>query len=258
MDSQDGVTTALAPVRRRGRLAALLLAGAVAGMLAVGTMPVVSRQGVDFSVTAHRLPLYLKAFEFIDRNAQYRQLANEITRGAGSAQERALAVFSWTVRRIQPTPEGWPIVDDHILNIIIRGHGVSDQRADVFATLTTYAGVPAFWQRVKAPGTEDGVILTFVNLDGRWVVMDVANGFIFRNRRGELATPEEIAANQVVLPPAAQALMIRLTPYSRILDGLRMPPIPRPLRAELQMPWPRLWDETKRAVGLEREDGTER
>ena len=66
--------------------------------------------------------------------------------GVGS-RTRVLAVFDWTARRIQPTPEGWPVVDDHILNIIIRGYGMTDQRADVFATLTTYAGVPAFWQR---------------------------------------------------------------------------------------------------------------
>lgn len=251
------MTIELARVRRRYRAAALLLVVLAAGFVLVANVPVATKQGVNFEVSEHRLPLYLKTFEFLDRNAQYRQLANEITLGAAKDQARVLAVFNWTARRIQPAPEGWPVVDDHILNIIIRGYGTSDQRADVFATLTTYAGVPAFWQKVKAPGTEDGVILTFVQVDRRWIVMDIANGFVFRNERGELAAAEDLAARRVALPAAAGSIMIRSTPYSKVLDQLRMPPIPRPLRAELQMPWPRLWDHTKRAVGYERDDGSD-
>ena len=150
------------------------------------------------------------------------------------------------------------MVDDHILNIIIRGYGLSDQRADVFATLVTYAGVPSFWRNVKAPGTRDGVILTFARVDGRWVVLDVANGLMFRNERGELASAEDFAANHATLPAAARSLMTGSTPYSRVFTQLRMPPIPRLLRAELQMPWPRVWDQTKRVVGYEHDDGTER
>ena len=244
-------------VRRRYRRAALVLV-ALAGLALVANFPVTTKQGVNFEVSAHRLPLYLKAFEFIDRNAQYQQLAHEITREGTSDQERTLAVFDWTARRIQPAPEGWAVVDDHILNIIIRGYGASDQRADVFATLTTYSGVPTFWHKVNAPGTRDGVILTFAHVDGRWVVIDVANGFVFRNERGELASPEDFAANRVAMPAAAGSLTLGSTPYSQVLKQMRMPPIPRPLRAELQMLWPRLWYETKRAAGYERDDGSER
>lgn len=222
--------------------------------MAVANVSVTSTQGVNFEVSTHRLPLYRKAFEFLDRDAQYRQLAEEVTREAASDQQRALAVFDWTARRIQPAPVGWPVVDDHILNIIIRGYGSSDQRADVFATLTTYTGVPAFWQNVKAPGMQDGVILTFVRVERRWVVMDVANGFTFRNVRGELATVDDFAANRVVMPAAARSLMMRSTPYSRVFDQLRMPPIPRPLRAELQMPSRRLWHQARIALRLEHDN----
>ena len=243
-------------VRRNRR--AIWTALALAGVVGVTNLSVTTTQGVNFEITAHRLPLYLKAFEFLDRDAQYRQLASEITRGIASEQDRAVAVFNWTARRIQRAPEGWPVIDDHILNIIIRGYGLSDQRADVFATLVTYAGLPAFWQNVKAPGTRDGVVLTFVRVDGRWVVVDVANGLLFRNLRGELASAEDFAANRAILPAAAGSLMTGSTPYSRVFTQLRTPPAPRPLRAELQMPWPRLWDQTRRAVGYERVDGSER
>ena len=241
-----------APARaRRGRPKWLLRLGLIASVLLIANLPVTTRQGVNYEITEHRLPLYLKTFEFLDRNAQYGQLATEITRDATSDRARLLAVFAWTARRIRPIPAGWPVVDDHILNIIIRGYGTTDQRADVFATLLTYAGVPAFYEKVKAPGTEDGVILTFVHLEGRWVVVDVANGFVFETKSGELATVEDLAANRALLPPEAGTLTIGATPYTRILHQLRMPPVPRPLRAELQMPWPRLWHQTQRAVGRE-------
>lgn len=223
----------------------------------VANVPVTTRQGVNFEVSKHRLPLYVKSFEFLDRHAQYRQLASEITARATSDETRALAVFDWTARRIQPAPGGWPVIDDHILNIIIRGYGTSDQRADVFATLATYAGVPAFWQKVNGPGAREGVIFTFVRLDGRWAVMDVADGFVFRNTGGGFATPDDCAADGVVIPAAAQSLTVGSTPYTHILKQVRMPAVPRPLRAELQMPLPRLWDATLRTVGYRHDDGPE-
>ena len=230
--------------RRRTVLAAL----ALAGILGIANIQVTTTQGVNFELSTHRIPLYVKSFEFLDRNTHYRQLASEIA-GRGTEAERVIAAFEWTRRNIRPTPDGWPIVDDHILHIIIRGHGTSDQRADVFAMLATYAGVPAFWRKVKGPAGGDGVILSFAWIDGRWIVMDVGNGFLFRNGRGELASAEELAADPALLPPPARALMIRSTPYPLMFTQLRTPPIPRPLRAELQMPWPRLWDQSKRAVG---------
>jgi hypothetical protein len=124
--------------------------------------------------------------------------------------------------------------------------------------LATSAGLPAFWRKVRAPGTNDGVILTFVRVDGRWVVADVANRFLFRNRGGELATAEELAADPGLLPEAAKSLSAGSTPYARVFNGLGTPPIPRTLRAERQMPWPRLWYEIRRAAGREEDDGSQR
>ena len=243
--------------RQNRRVTALKLTLAAVVIAIVANVPVTTRQGVNFEVSEHRLPLYLKSFEFLDRDAQYRQLANEITAGALSDAARVLAIFNWTGRRIQPAPATWPVVDDHILNIIIRGYGAADQRADVFATLTTYAGVPAFWRKVSAPSTHDGVIFTFVRLDGRWAVVDVADGFVFRNRDGGFATPDDCAAGRVVLPAAAAALTIGSTPYTQILTAVRAPVVPRPLRAELQMPLRRLWDVSLRTIGYRHDDGSE-
>jgi hypothetical protein len=135
----------------RHRARAFWVAGAVAilAVVAVANMEVTTQQGLNFEVSSHRLPLYLKALQFIDRSVQYEQIATEITHADVSDTDRLLSIFEWTKRRVRDTPRDWPVVDDHILHIIIRGHGLNDQQADVFATLATYAGIPTFWAKVR-------------------------------------------------------------------------------------------------------------
>ena len=205
-------------------------------MFLVATMPVSTRQGVNYEVAVHRVPLYVKTFDFIYRSDHYQILADETTEGASSEQERVLAIFDWTQRNVRETPEGWTVVDDHILNVIIRGHGTGDQRADVFATLCTYAGIPAFWTKVEPQGLPTGLILSFALVDGRWVVFDVANGIAFRSDRGEMATAGNLRGQLDLIPPAVRELKVQDTPYPRFFEDLRLPPVPSPLRAELQMP----------------------
>jgi hypothetical protein len=238
--------------RGRGRLRrALLTAAAIAVMTTVAVMPVTTRQGVNFDVTEHRLPLYLKSLEFVERSGQYAQIAGEVTAGASSEAERVERLFAWTRRHVRQTPDGWPIVDDHILNIIIRGHGMNDQQADVFTTLCSYAGVPAFWTRVPPVPSGPHLLLSFARVDGRWRVFDVANGVVFRTRGGQLAALAEVAADPRLIPAPARALTLDGIPYSDLMARAAMPSVPHPLRAELQMPLPRLWHELRAAVHLE-------
>ena len=51
--------------------------------------------------------------------------------------------------------------------------------------------------------------------------------------------------------------LVGSTPYTEIVKQVRMPVVPQPLRAELQMPWPRLWDVTLHRIGYRRDDGSE-
>jgi hypothetical protein len=248
------VLTEAARLRRRCRRIAGVQVLCVLGLVAFAHLPVTTKQAVNYEVATYRLPLYRKAFEFLDRDAQYRFLASTITQRAVSDADRVRVVFDWTTRRIKPTPDGWEIVDDHILNIIIRGYGTHDQHADVAATLMTYAGVPAFWRKVRTTPGGPELILTFALVDGRWVVMDVANRFLFHTLQGQLATPSDFSAGSAVMPPDAGSLSIGSTPYPAFFQQLRMPEIPDTLRAELQMPWPRLWYQTRRAFGQVRDD----
>lgn len=210
------------------------------------TLPVSTHQGVNFQVSTREIPLYVKALSFLYRHYQYGTLAEEITRGLSSERERVLAVFEWTRQNIRRTPEGWTVVDDHILNIVIRGHGLSDQMADVFTTLSTYAGIPAFWQNLRLSGSGKKLVLSFAKVEERWVVFDVANGLIFRNEQGDLASVEEIAADPGLVERTAGSLRHRGILYQRYFEGFMPPRVPDVLRAEKQMPWSRLTFEVRR------------
>ena len=209
----------------------------------VATVPSTARQGVNFQVSTSTLPLYVKAIDFLHRHEHYRLLANEITRGCHSGQERVLAVFAWTRGNIRRTPKGWPIVDDHVWNIMIRGHGLGDQMADVFTTLATYAGLPAFWR----PGV---VTLSFVQVEGRWTMFDVANGLIFTDARGQLADVNELLRDPKLIQMTSGSLAVGDRPYEQYVARLRPFHVPAVLRARQQMPLPRLFFEAKRLLRL--------
>ncbi|PIQ84462.1 MAG: hypothetical protein COV75_02290 [Candidatus Omnitrophica bacterium CG11_big_fil_rev_8_21_14_0_20_63_9] len=212
---------------------------------------VTTRQGVNFTVSNKPIPLYVKMLDFLHRDAHYRLLARQITAGLSSDEQRALAVFDWTRRTIRPTPPGWPVTDDHILHIIIREHGVSDQFADVFATLTTYAGVPAFWKaiRLSEPGGGE-LVLSFVRLGDRWVVFDVWRGLIFTDEQGSFLSADQLAADPQRADALVGTLQIGTLPYSRYFSQPTFLKVPELLRAQLQMPWPRLAYEMRRALHL--------
>ncbi len=227
--------------------------GIVLVTVRVASWPVETQQGVNFVVSTYTMPLYLKVFEFVDRSVHYERFANTITEGVRSDSAKVEKLFEWTVQNIQSTPDGWPVVDDHILNIIIRGYGLADQRADVFTTLATYAGMPAFW--VSLPKHSDAqILLSFVLIDGRWVVADVASGLQFLNSDGELATLKELVAHPAQIQMYAAELRVQGVPYTKVFRGLIMPKPPSPLRAELQMPLTRLIYEARTTLKLGTDD----
>ena len=163
-----------------------------------------------------------------------------------------LAIFDWTRESIRDQPGGLPVVDDHVSHIIIRGYGQVDQKADVFTTLTTYAGVPGTWGFSDPPSPE--LILSFVWMDRHWKVFDVENGIVFRNRRGELASAEELARDPWVLESVARGRTYNGEPYASYFADYRPPNPPDMLRSEMQMLWPRVSHRVKRFVGLGRRE----
>ncbi len=240
-----------ARIPRPGRRAALVI---LAGMAAFGlwglSAPMTTRQGVNFQISTYHIPGYVKAIDFLHRHYQYEDLARRVAGHQPTEEARAMALYAWTTEHIRPTPKGWPIVDDHILNIMIRGYGVPDQMADVFTTLATYAGLPAFMQTLNTK--REGLELAFVRIDGEWRVFDVANHYVFRDEAGRLLSIAALRRDPWLAARTTGPRMVAGVPYPEYFTLLDTVKIPRTLRAQLQMPWPRLSYEARIALGLER------
>lgn len=234
------------PVRRRQwtrwLLAVAVAAGAVAG---IALMPVTTLQGVNYVVSRQPLPLYAKALAFLDRDVNYRLLARTVVPAKAGDETTMREVLAWTRANIRDTPDDLPVVDDHIWHIVVRGYGQDDQKADVFTTVLTYAGVPAYWMFI-GPGPE--LPLSFVRVGDAWHAVDVANNVVFTTPDGRLARVEEIAADVTWAvrqgPPAYGGVA-----YADFFTRFRAPTPPELTRAEMQMPLPRLWFEITRRLG---------
>lgn len=207
---------------------------------------------MDSTVSVYRLPLYAKALDFVHRDLSYARLVSRIVDKNAAPDARVLTLFEWTRRNIRDMPEGFPVVDDHVLNIIIRGYGRAGQKAEVFTTLTTYAGVPAFaaGSREKIPR----LTLSLAWIGDRWRVFDVDNGIVFRNRRGDLASTEELVREPSLIAVAAAGRSYRCQPYEAYFEGFQAPIAPDVLRGELQMLWPRLSYPVIHLIGLGRRE----
>lgn len=182
----------------------------------------------------------------------YSRFASQIVSKDASPESRALTIFEWTRKNIRDRPTGFPVVDDHISHIIIRGYGEGDQRSDVFTTLTTYAGVPAYWSWIGTP--PQLLVLSLVWIDKHWRVFDVENAIVFRDRHGALASVEELTADPELIASVAANRQYQSKPYISYFEAFRLPPPPDLLRAEMQMLWPRAFYRVKRLIGLGRRE----
>ena len=163
------------------------------GLYLILNLPMTSKQGIDYSVRTIRTPLYIKLIGFLARDYNYSQKVKLITEGCSSDVEKVMAIFDWTRSNIRKDiPNGWPIIDDHVWNIIVRGYGRHDQSADVFSTLCTYAGFPAVMYILQSEDSKFKICISAVYFKGNWRLMDSFNGVHFRNDKGEIASIDDI------------------------------------------------------------------
>lgn len=156
-------------------------------LILVLNINVTTRRGINYQWQTVRLPLYLKILDFFDRHYNYKQLVKLITEGTKTDHDRIMRIFEWTYKNLKRTPEGLPIVDDHAWYIIVRGYGVSDQFCDVFATLSNYAGLEAFYSWIYTSDHVKGIPLCFVKIEKKWRVFDPYCGVYFKDKTGNLA-----------------------------------------------------------------------
>lgn len=231
--------------RRRAPLVIVLMlaAGAV-----VASLPAHRKIGVNFVVTDHTLPLWIKAVDFVDRDLNLAQTARQVLAGAEEDEARAMTALEWTRAHVSARPPGLPVVDDHVWHVIVRGYGEPDQQADVFTTLLVYEGVPAYWMLVGTPPEE--LPLSYVRLHDDWRVFDAAHGVVFRTKSGGLATPADLVQDASLVERSARGRVEDLPRYLEYFRGYQPPVPPEVLRADLQMPGRRTLHEMKQLVGL--------
>jgi len=154
---------------------------------------VTTQQCIDHSCHAIRLPLYLKTLDFFDRHYNYKQLVKRIIKDAKNKDDTALKILEWTSANIRKSPEGFPVIDDHIWYTIVRGHAVDDQFQDIFTTLCNYAGLEASFCWLLPKDSSGRRPFSFVKLSRGWAVFDAYKGVYFKNKEGQVANLEDFS-----------------------------------------------------------------
>lgn len=222
----------------------VVLAG-LSAALVIAHWPVTTRVGVNYVWSSRRIPLYEKAVNFLSRDRQTRRIAREITAGASSDEDTILRIFSWVSQHIRPTPNGFPVVDDHPLHILIRGYGADDQRTEAFVLLAGYAGLEAGWVEVQPAGALKTHVFALVERGDNTALIDVVHRVIFRDAHGHLRDLSEVLANPQLIAEAAPGLVVGGLPYTQYVLELRTQG-PVFSRTAAQRPWVRLTQEFTR------------
>jgi hypothetical protein len=113
--------------------------------------------------------------------------------------DRTIKIFNWITSNVRKNPKELPIIDDHPLNILIRGYGVHDQFEDIFTILCTYAGMEAFFKIFK---NHFGNIyyISFVKINGRWRPLSAFGG-VYSTKNGAIASVDDILLDKKLLAP---------------------------------------------------------
>lgn len=233
---------------------------ALSAVVFIANIPTSIRVGIDGRYNMIRMPLYVKWIQFLSRHYEYERLSREITADCKTKEEKVLAILKWTKDNLRDVPTGMPVCDDHVLYIIIRGYAVQEQFQDVFVTLCTYAGMPAFFDKFYDKEHKVVYYLSFVNIDGRWSVFDAYYGKYFRKPSGEMLIVEDILKDpSLVKGEDIEHIMVNGAPYREFYHSLNpayslnIGQIKRgiTLRTRSQMPGPRIVLEIKKALGIE-------
>ena len=187
------------PTMKRKYLKSLLIVIVLVLIISVLNMKVTTRQGVNYQVREIKLPLYLKIMDFVDRDCNYRNIVRNILGDTKYENEKTVRIFNWITANVRKNPEELPIIDDHPLNILIRGYGVQDQFEDIFTILCTYADMEAFFKVFKNNSGENYNI-SFVKINGRWCPLSAFGGAYAIKGRA-IASVDDILSDKKLLAP---------------------------------------------------------
>jgi hypothetical protein len=187
-----------------------------------------------------------KVIRFLLRHQDLVRITGEASKGETDPQRRMLNVLEWTKKNVRPVPPGFTIIDDHIPYIVLRGYGAEYQLAEVFTTLTTYAGYPGRWAWYTPPRGKRQVALSFVQSEDGWWVFDLRNGGWYETSDGKIATIADFRQPDRLIRRGQAPEALEGTPYLdyyRDLDKVFQNSFSR---ATGQMPWDRFWMELEK------------
>lgn len=223
--------------------------------IAILNIEVTTLQGVDYKINVIRMPLYFKVLDFFDRHYNYSLLTGRITAGAKTDKEKVSRLLEWTHANIRKVPEGFPVVDDHVWHIIIRGYGTYDQSADVFTTLCNYAGLEAFFLECRPKDKTKEISVSFVKVGGEWTVLDPYYGASFVDASGNFVRLEDIKDGRWTMK-ALERPAIQYQPFFDNLPAIKGAGL---VRSTIQSPLNRFLFEIKKRwkgnSGLKQQEG---
>lgn len=199
------------------------------------------QQGRDSRLYKIKMPLYMKIMDFLTRGNRYVLLVKRIVKDCKTDSEKLEALFNWTATNIRPVPDGFPIVDDHVDNIIIRGYGTDDQSADVFTTLAAFAGFKSGMYLTRIYPENYLHAVSLVELNERMLLFDTYYKFYFLNHDKEIASLDEIREDINLVKIVAGDFKVK-DKYSYIRFFQHLEPVEKLgwSKADLQMPSKRL------------------
>jgi tetratricopeptide (TPR) repeat protein len=166
-------------------------------------------------------------------------MAERITKGAHSDQEKALQLFQYVHEHLFTPPRGKP-AGDSILEVLVRNVAWCSRQSDILAMLARCVWIDGGYVTLYGYDDVSHHTVCVLKLDGRLRVFDPQNGFVFATRDGEIATLEQVRE----LGPKLQSAQYRavkrflgggMPPYFRLYDPahaweIHVPSTPMALR----------------------------
>lgn len=237
--------------RNKRRLIILGVMAVFISSYGILNMEVSIQQGRDFVVSPVKMSLYMKIIDFWTRYNHHKLLVKNITKDCKSDREILEVLFKWTSTNIRPVPHGFPIFDDHVDNIIIRGYGTDDQSADVFTTLITVAGLKGGIYLTKIFPEKYVHAVSIVELNNRLLLFDTYYNLYFLNKDGDIASLDEIRDDIDIVKRVANGFKIEdKYEYVRFFQGLKPVNNLGWTKADMQMPLNRLIYISGRLLGV--------
>lgn len=189
---------------KKAHLIALLTVIMLMSVIFVLNVSVSTKQGVNYQVHQIRLPLYLKILDFVDRHYNYKNLVSNILGDTKDGNDKTIKIFNWITSNVRKNPKELPVIDDHPLNILIRGYGVRDQFEDIFTILCTYARMQAFTRMFKNISGEV-YFISFVKIKEKWCPLSAFAG-VYPVKNGVIASVDDILVDRKLLLPFESSL----------------------------------------------------